>query len=73
VLAGHVHEPPFKPEGSWADRIGDTWVFNPGRQIGPTPTFVDLDLDAGIATWVSMIGVEEFDLTSTTTPERTVF
>ena len=37
VLTGHVHDPPFKPEGSWADRIGDTWVFNPGRQIGPVP------------------------------------
>ena len=38
VLTGHVHEPPFKPDGAWADRIGDTWVFNAGRQIGPVPT-----------------------------------
>ena len=44
VLTGHVHEPPFKPDGSWADRIGDTWVFNPGRQIGPTPTRIEIDL-----------------------------
>ena len=25
------------PTASWADRIGATWVFNAGRQIGPVP------------------------------------
>lgn len=59
VLAGHVHEPPFKPGGSWHDRIGGTWVFNPGRQIGPLPTRIELDLAAGTATWCSLAGVEE--------------
>ncbi len=73
VLTGHVHEPPFKPEGAWADRIGDTWVFNPGRQIGPTPTFIELDLDERRATWTSMMGVEKIDLTVAVTPARTVF
>ena len=49
VLAGHVHEPPFKPAGAWADRIGATWVFNAGRQIGPVPAHIEIDLDAGSA------------------------
>ena len=32
VLSGHVHNAPFYPEGSWTDRIGDTRVFNAGRE-----------------------------------------
>ena len=59
VLTGHVHESPFKSEGSWADRIGDTWIFNAGRQIGPVPARIELDLDAGIALWDCFLGVEE--------------
>ena len=72
VLAGHVHQPPFKPGGNWADRIGDTWVFNPGKQIGPVPTFVDLDLELGEAVWMSNIGHEVAQLSDLTGPERTV-
>ena len=37
---------PSAPGGSWVDRIGETWVFNAGRQIGPVPTHVILDTDA---------------------------
>lgn len=59
VLTGHVHESPFKSEGSWADRIGDTWIFNAGRQIGPVPARVELDLDAGTALWACFLGAEE--------------
>jgi predicted phosphodiesterase len=59
VLAGHVHDPPFKPDGAWADRIGSTWVFNPGRQTGPMPAFIEIDLDDGVATWYSLMGREE--------------
>jgi Icc-related predicted phosphoesterase len=58
VLAGHVHQPPFKPEGAWADRVGTTWVFNAGRQIGAEPAHVVVDLGAGEATWTSLIGEE---------------
>jgi len=72
VLTGHVHDPPFKPAGSWADRIGDTWIFNPGRQIGPTPTHIELDLDQQCAAWVSLLGVEEISLTDASGPARTV-
>ena len=73
VLTGHVHESPFTPDGSWADRIGETWVFNAGRQIGPVPVHVELDLDAGWARWSSMLGAEEVDLEAVTVPDRTVF
>jgi len=72
VLTGHVHEPPFKADGGWADRIGDTWVFNPGRQIGPIPTRIEIDLAAGDAAWVSMLGVEQFSLSDHDPPQRTV-
>ncbi len=71
VLTGHVHEPPFKHDGAWADRIGDTWVFNPGRQMGPVPAHIEIDTDEMQARWWSLAGAEEIDLTQTTTPERT--
>jgi Icc-related predicted phosphoesterase len=59
VLTGHVHDPPFKPDGAWADRIGHTWVFNAGRQIGPVPAHIEIDLDEGTAWWHSLMGHEE--------------
>jgi hypothetical protein len=51
VRRGHVHEPTFRPAGAWADRIGTTWAFNPGRQIGPVPAHIEIDLDAGGGPW----------------------
>lgn len=56
VLSGHIHNAPFYPDGSWIDRIGKTWIFNPGRQIGPRPTSIVLDLEAMTAEWVSLEG-----------------
>jgi Icc-related predicted phosphoesterase len=57
VLSGHIHSAPFlSPEGSWIDRIGKTWVFNPGRQIGPYPAYIGLDLEAMTAEWISLEG-----------------
>jgi Icc-related predicted phosphoesterase len=73
VLCGHVHEPPFKPTGAWADRIGGTWVFNAGRQIGPVPAHIEIDLAAGSASWSSMMGTEDLRLAHTEAPKRTVF
>ena len=73
VLTGHVHESPFKPAGSWAHRIDDTWVFNPGRQIGPVPTSIDIDLAIGSAWWRSLMGQESVSLEHTGAFERTVF
>ena len=45
VLSGHIHQSPFVRGGSWIDRIGSTWVFNSGRQIGPTPAHIVIDTD----------------------------
>jgi Icc-related predicted phosphoesterase len=73
VLSGHVHEPPFKPDGAWADRIGNTWVFNPGHQIGPVPTRIEIDLLAGSASWRSLLGGEDLRLSDMMAPQRTVF
>lgn len=56
VLCGHVHNAPFYPKGSWADRIGKTWVLNPGRQPGPCPARILLDLDTRSAEWISIEG-----------------
>ena len=56
VLTGHIHESPFKSDGSWADRIGKTWVFNAGSHIGDVPAHIILDLDAMIAKWYSLAG-----------------
>lgn len=75
VLTGHVHEPPFKPAGAWADRIGPAgpWVFNAGRQIGPVPAHIVIDLQAGQAAWYSMMGEESLALDAAQTPARSVF
>lgn len=58
VLTGHIHQSPFRAGGSWVDRIGETWVFNAGRQIGPCPTHVIIDLAQCRALWFSLAGNE---------------
>jgi len=62
VLSGHIHNSPFYEAGSWIDRIGRTWVFNPGRQPGAEPTSITLDLAAMTAEWSSMEGRSVRDL-----------
>ena len=62
VLSGHIHNSPFYEAGSWIDRIGKTWVFNPGRQIGPQPTTIKIDFDAMTAEWNSTEGSSVRDL-----------
>jgi Icc-related predicted phosphoesterase len=59
VLCGHIHEAPFKTGGSWIDRIGETWLFNAGRQIGDVPARVEIDFGQQAARWISLAGVEE--------------
>jgi Icc-related predicted phosphoesterase len=56
VLSGHIHNSPFYPGGAWVDRMGDTWVFNPGRQTGDRPTYIAIDLDTMTAEWISVEG-----------------
>ena len=62
VLSGHIHNSPFYEAGSWIDRIGKKWVFNPGRQIGPQPTTITLDLSTMTAEWNSQEGRSVRDL-----------
>ncbi|MEC9368522.1 MAG: metallophosphoesterase [Pseudomonadota bacterium] len=65
VLSGHVHQAPFVRDGSWAERIGDTWVFNAGYQIGPAPAHVIFDLKEGQAAWFSLMGAQAVGLDPT--------
>jgi Icc-related predicted phosphoesterase len=58
VLTGHVHQSPFRRGGSWVDRIGDTWVFNAGREMAPTPPSIAFDTVARTAEWSSLAGRE---------------
>jgi Icc-related predicted phosphoesterase len=59
VLCGHVHESPFARDGNWVDRIGSTAVFNAGRQRGPIPAHIELDIGTRHASWFSLAGAEE--------------
>lgn len=54
VFSGHIHNAPFYADGAWVDQIGKTWVFNPGRQIGPQPSCVILDLATMSARWIAV-------------------
>ena len=62
VISGHVHQSPFISEGSWFDRLGDTWVFNTGLQPGRPPTYIVLDLDEATAFWLSADHAQSIDL-----------
>ena len=62
VFSGHIHASPFRNGGAWAARIGKTWVFNPGRQQGAPPAYIELDLGSGFARWSSQAGDEEVRL-----------
>ncbi|HYV29449.1 MAG TPA: metallophosphoesterase [Candidatus Eisenbacteria bacterium] len=56
VLSGHIHNSPFYAAGAWVDRIGKTWVFNPGKQLGACPSYIALDFDEMTAEWISIEG-----------------
>jgi Icc-related predicted phosphoesterase len=62
VISGHVHQSPFIPDGSWFDRLGDTWVFNAGLQPGRPPVYIVLDVDDGAAFWLSAESAQSIDL-----------
>ena len=62
VLTGHVHQAPWAEGGSWHARLGRTWVFNAGRQVGPVPPHITLDLAAGTADWYGVFGSETVSL-----------
>ncbi|WP_029432581.1 metallophosphoesterase family protein, partial [Blastococcus sp. URHD0036] len=62
VLCGHIHQAPWASGGSWNARLGDTWAFNAGKQIGPVPPHITLDTDAGTAHWFGTFGSQTIDL-----------
>lgn len=62
VFSGHIHNSPFRQGGAWASRIGRTWTFNAGQQLGVPPAFIELDLARRTARWVSQAGDEEIRL-----------
>lgn len=55
IVSGHTHGQPYK--GDFADKIGNTWCFNPGRPVlsrairAKAPNHIILDLAAKTATW----------------------
>lgn len=54
VLSGHLHHQPY--EGSFIDRVGKTWCFNPGAAkntlpASPEPNHITLDIKAATASW----------------------
>ena len=68
VFSGHIHDSPFRSGGTWASRLGETWIFNAGRTSGAPPAVIELDLGLGTTTWVSQAGVERVDLNGTAGP-----
>lgn len=68
VFCGHVHYAPVQPGGSWVDRIGASWVFNAGYQIGPVPAYVVIDTDAAQTLWFSTTRLEAAHLHALESP-----
>jgi len=64
VISGHVHEAPYIKAGSWADRLGATWVFNTGHYLGTPPAFIVIDTTVGEALWISAMGAQSVRLDS---------
>ncbi len=63
VLCGHIHQAPWLDGGSWHDRLGDTWVFNAGKQrSGPIPAHLTLDTETGEVEWFGVYSTERIAL-----------
>lgn len=62
VVSGHIHNAPFREPGSWVDRVGTTWVFNPGRQSGALPAHLWFDWTTGVVSHWSLAGAGERSL-----------
>ena len=62
VLCGHIHQSPWAEGGSWHARLGRTWVFNAGKQIGKVPAHITLDTEAGTADWFGVFESETVTL-----------
>jgi len=62
VLCGHIHQAPWVEGGSWNARLGQTWVFNAGKQMGKVPPHITLDTEAGTAEWFGVFEVDSIRL-----------
>jgi Icc-related predicted phosphoesterase len=62
VLCGHIHQAPWVEGGSWHARLGETWVFNAGKQMGKVPPHITLDTEAGTAEWFGVFEVDSISL-----------
>jgi Icc-related predicted phosphoesterase len=62
VLCGHIHQSPWAEGGSWHARLGRTWVFNAGKQIGKVPPHITLDTTKGTAHWFGVFESETLAL-----------
>jgi Icc-related predicted phosphoesterase len=62
VLSGHIHQAPWAAGGSWRAQLGRTWVFNPGKQVGPIPPHLTLDTEARTAEWYGVFESETISL-----------
>ena len=62
VLCGHIHQAPWATGGSWHARLGQTWVFNAGKQIGKVPPHITIDTEAATATWFGVFESETLSL-----------
>jgi len=72
VVSGHIHDAPFRTEGSWWDRLGDTLCLNPGRQHGHEPSCIVVDFDAGELEWLSASVREQRPLPAPATAPQAV-
>jgi Icc-related predicted phosphoesterase len=66
VICGHIHNSPFSHGGSWVTRVGNTWAFNAGKQLGAPPSFISIDFGTQRALWSSQAGIEELHLNDPT-------
>ncbi len=62
VFSGHIHQAPFRQDGSWTDRMNASWVFNAGHQYGAPPAHIAFDTVAGEAIWLSAMDVQSVPL-----------
>lgn len=64
VFCGHIHQAPWADGGAWYARLGETWVFNAGKQIGKVPPHITLDTAADTAHWFGVFESETLSLSS---------
>jgi Icc-related predicted phosphoesterase len=59
VFTGHIHQSPFVQNGSWADRIEATWIFNAGHQFGAPPAHIAFETTSDQAVWISAMACKQ--------------